>query len=67
MTTWLELHSSSEMAAVEAQRASREGRNNDALALYAKSAHLEAAALAVVDPTKARSRGITAVSAVALW
>lgn len=65
--TWVELHSASESAAIEADRAFRAGDSSQAMLLYAKAAELEQQALAVVDATKARTRGITAVSAVSLW
>jgi hypothetical protein len=41
--------------------------DNHAPELYAEAAKLEAAALAELAPTKLRTFGITAVSAVALW
>jgi hypothetical protein len=65
--TWVELHSASESAAIEADRAFRAGDTSQAMLLYAKAAELEQQALAVVDSTKARTKGITAVSAVSLW
>ena len=65
--TWAEFHKASEAAAIEAERAFREGTIAEATRLYAKAAELEQKALGSVDGTKARTRGITAVSAVSLW
>lgn len=65
--TWAELHKASEAAAIVAEQAFRDGNTSQAAILYAKAAELEQQALGSVDGTKARTRGITAVSAVALW
>jgi hypothetical protein len=65
--TWLELHSASESAAIEAEQSLRSGDSSQAMLLYAMAAELEQQALAAVDPAKARTRGIMAVSAVSLW
>ena len=65
--TWADFHKASEAAAVEAEQALREGNSVQAALLYAKAAEHEQLALAAVDATKARTRGITAVSAVSLW
>lgn len=65
--TWVDLHRSSESAAIEAEQAFRKGDASQAALLYAKAADLEQQALGTVDPSKARTRGITAVSAVSLW
>lgn len=65
--SWVELHRSSEAAAIEAERALREGNTSQAMLLYAQAAAFEQQALTAVDPTKARTRGITAVSTVSLW
>ena len=65
--TWVELHSASESAAIEADRAFRAGDLSQAMLMYAKAAELEQQALTAVDASKARTRGITAVSAVSLW
>jgi len=64
--TWSEFHRASEKAAIEADQAFREGNTSQASLLYAKAAELEQQALSTVDSTKARTRGITAVSAVSL-
>lgn len=64
--SWADLHKQSEQFAAEAHvTASRSAER--ARELYAKAAQLEAAALAELAPTKLRTAGITAVSAVALW
>jgi hypothetical protein len=65
--TWAQFHSASETAAIEAQRAHRDGHIDRAALLYEKAAELEQRALDAVDSAKARTRGITAVSAVSLW
>ena len=65
--TWVDLHRASETAATEGEAAFRQGDTSQATALYLKAAELEQRALAVVDASKARTRGITAISAVALW
>jgi len=65
--TWADLHRASEAAAIEAEEAFRKGDASQAALLYAKAAELEQQALGTVDPTKIRTRGITAVSAVSLW
>jgi hypothetical protein len=65
--SWAELHRSSEAAAIEAERALRGGNTSQATLLYAQAAAFEQQALTAVDPTKARTRGITAVSTVSLW
>jgi hypothetical protein len=65
--TWIEFHTASERAAVEAEEAFRGGNAANAKLLYEKAADAEQKALAVVDSAKTRTRGITAVSTVALW
>jgi len=65
--TWIELHTASEKAALEAEEASRGGNLAQAKLLYEKAADFEQQALAEVDGEKTRTRGITAISAVALW
>ena len=65
--TWADLHRASEAAAIEAEEAFRKGDASQAALLYAKAAEFEQQALGTVDPTKIRTRGITAVSAVSLW
>lgn len=65
--TWAELHAESERLAIEAQLAMRDRNSKRAVELYKRAAELERQALDQVDVSKARTRGITAVSAVALW
>ncbi|MEQ1908035.1 MAG: hypothetical protein ABMA15_04390 [Vicinamibacterales bacterium] len=65
--TWAQFHSASETAAIEAEQAYRDGQTDRAELLYAKAADLEQQALGAVDTVKARTRGVTAVSAVSLW
>lgn len=64
---WVELHSQSERLAIEAETERRAHNPARAMALYKRAAELERAALDQLDATKARTRGITAVSATVLW
>ncbi len=65
--TWIEFHTASETAAIKAEEAFRGGDAANAKLLYELAAESEQRALAAVDSAKTRTRGITAVSAVALW
>ena len=65
--TWIEFHTASETAAIKAEEAFRGGDAANARLLYELAAESEQRALAAVDSAKTRTRGITAVSAVALW
>lgn len=65
--TWAELHAESERLAIEAQMALRARNSGQALDLYRRAAEMERRALDELDISKVRTRGITAVSAVALW
>lgn len=65
--TWAELHADSERLAIEAQLALRARNAGQAVELYKRAAGIERQALDQLDVSKARTRGITAVSAVALW
>ena len=65
--TWADLHRTSEAFAIEAEQMMRAGSVSQATSLYGKAADYEQQALATLDATKARTRGITAVSAVSLW
>jgi hypothetical protein len=65
--TWIEFHTVSETAAIKAEEAFRKGDAANARSLYELAAESEQKALAAVDSAKTRTRGITAVSAVALW
>lgn len=65
--TWAELHSESERLAIQAEFA-RKSRNFSLSAeLYKRAAELEQKAFYQLDAEKVRTKGITAVSAVALW
>ena len=64
--TWAQLHQASERAAIDAEAILRQGDAAAAARVYAKAAALECRALAALDIKKARTRGITAVSAVSL-
>ena len=65
--TWAELHTESERLAIEAQLALRARNTGQAIDLYRQAAEIERQALEQIDVSKVRTRGITAVSAVALW
>ena len=65
--TWVELHAESERLAIDAQLALREGSAENAARLYGQAAEIERKALDQIDVSKVRTRGVTAVSAVALW
>jgi hypothetical protein len=65
--SWKEFHNASELAAIEAGQALREGNVSRAESLYSQAAEHEQRALNAVDHAKARTRGITAISAVSLW
>lgn len=64
---WAELHGRSENLAIAADDANRRGDTLAAERLYAQAAALEEEALLVIEASKERTRGITAVSAVSLW
>ncbi|MBN1653553.1 MAG: hypothetical protein JXA30_07230 [Deltaproteobacteria bacterium] len=65
--TWAELHGESEKLAAEAQLAMRARNADKAIELYKRAADLEWRAYNSLDISKERTRGITAVSTVALW
>lgn len=65
--TWLSWHEKSERLASEAHVAARRGDLTRARSLFAEAAEAESMALGVADPSKSRTFGITAVSAVSLW
>lgn len=65
--SWAEHHKASEAAAIEAEQTFRAGNATDGALLYAKAAELEQQALAALDASKTRTKGITAISAVSLW
>ena len=65
--SWVEHHKRSERLASEAQMALRQGRETEALKLYAQAADAEDKALADLDRSKIRTTGISAVSAASLY
>lgn len=65
--TWAILHAKSESLAIEASVAIKNRDIKRAQDLYKSAAQLEKQALDLLDADKTRTRGITAVSAVALW
>lgn len=64
--TWIQHHRTSEAHASKAQECVRLGKREDARALYALAAVAEEDALKELDLSKARTYGITAVSAASL-
>ena len=64
--SWIKHHENSERLASQAQVAAQEGRRDEAQALYTHAADAEENAIADLDPSKARTLGISAVSAVSL-
>jgi hypothetical protein len=65
--SWNEHHSLSEKFVVEAESLRRSGDSGRALEMYCNAAKEESLAFDALEPEKVRTRGITAVSAVALW
>jgi hypothetical protein len=65
--SWDSHHTNSERLAAEAERASRDGDEAHAGQLYLRAAEEETSALDEVGNNKPRTKGITVVSAVALW
>jgi hypothetical protein len=65
--SWKEHHRQSSEFASQAQVLKWQGEIETAQQYYALAAAAEAQALAALEPGKARTLGITAVSAVALW
>jgi hypothetical protein len=65
--TWLSWHEISERRASEAHAAARVGDLSRAMRLFREAAEAECKALDDLDSSKARTYGITAVSAVSLW
>jgi len=65
--TWSNHHKESQKLAMEAESASVNGKLEEAIKLYMKAAEFEEKALDNLDTSKRRTRGITLVSAVALW
>lgn len=65
--SWLENHRTSERLASEAEVAARRGDLTRARELYARAANAEHQAAEDLDPSKARTLGASAVSAVSLF
>ena len=65
--TWVQHHRTSEAYASKAEACVRLGKHEDARALYALAAAAEGRALEKLDLAKARTYGITAVSAASLY
>ena len=65
--SWIEYHAVSERLASQAQAALREGRQQEALELYARAADAEELAIADLDTAKVRTLGISSVSVVSLY
>ena len=65
--SWIEHHRTSERFASQAEAAVNDGRRREARALYSKAAKAESAALRELDGAKARTLGVSAVSAVSLY
>ena len=65
--SWLEHHRESERLASQAQLARREDRREDAEHLYLRAADAEFRAIAELNPSKARTLGISVVSAASLY
>ena len=67
MNLWSKIHRLAELSASRADILERAGLAGDAREFRSAAAHFEELALAEVAPGKDRTRGITAVSAAALW
>ena len=65
--TWLAHHKESERLATDAEIATRGGDTRGAQELYAKAAEAEERALEDLEPSKLRTVGVSAVSAVSLY
>src|SRR5262245_44919203 len=65
--SWIDHHSKSEELASQAEHELINGSVEQAILLYKRAAEEESTALTFVDEKKARTFGITAVSAVSLW
>ena len=65
--SWLSWHEKSEQLASEAHALLRKGDLDHAMNLFREAAEAENQALLAVDVTKARTLGVTTVSAVSLW
>ncbi len=65
--SWSMPHFNSEQYAGEAELALKRKEYDRAKILYRQAAELETQALSSIEPSKKRTRGITAVSAASLW
>ena len=65
--SWLEHHKTSERLASQAQAALSEGKQQEAMNLYVRAADAEKAALDVLDASKTRTLGISAVSVASFY
>lgn len=65
--SWIALHQVSEGFASEAEAAVLQGRRAEARKLYARAAAAEEDAVGLLDPSKTRTIGISAVSAASLY
>src|SRR5262245_36302585 len=65
--SWIDHHSKSEKFAAEAEAERKRGSAEKAILLYRQAAEEESSALKFVSEDKARTYGITAVSAASLW
>ena len=64
--SWVDNHEVSARLAANAETALHDGREDQAACLYSDAAEAEDKAVAGLDPSSARTLGITAVSAVSL-
>ena len=64
---WIEHHRLSEQSVSEAEACLRKGKAEEARRHYARSAEAEEKALGELDLSKAKTYGITAVSAASLY
>lgn len=65
--SWIDHHSKSEELAAQAEYERKRGSAERAVHLFRQAAEEETSALRYVDASKARTYGITAVSAASLW
>lgn len=65
--SWIDYHSKSEELASKAEHERRRGSAEQAILLYRQAAEEECSALRFIAEGKARTYGITAVSAASLW
>jgi hypothetical protein len=65
--SWISHHQRSQLLAIEAHEALRQGDAERARSLFIQAAQNETSALEEVPPEKIRTLGITAISAASLW